>query len=239
MSEYHIINGDCLEILPTLKNKKIDLILTDPPYGLNFPYKSYNDTIPNLKKLIRKFLPLARQITSRIYIMSGITQIHYYPKPDWIFACAWNTTGSYGKYGYTQWMPVLAYGDDLKGFGKINGVLKSDFIFISGGGGVGFMRGKKEREHICPKPLNIVKHLVLRLSNKNDTILDPFLGSGTTLYASQDTGRNCIGIEIDADYCELVKSRCTHRRFLDRDVRYILGNYEFVSSIPSNNGQEE
>lgn len=139
-----LIHGDCLEKMKDIADNSVDLVLTDPPYGLNFPYNSYKDTLRNLKKLILQSLPEFHRISNRIYILCGPTQIHLYPKPDWIISCTWNTTGSFGKYGYNQWTPILCYGKDLKGLGKINGILKSDVLRISSGG-VGFMRTKDEK----------------------------------------------------------------------------------------------
>ena len=137
---------------------------------------------------------------SRVYGLSGITQVHLYPEPDWILSVTWNTTGSFGKYGYTQWMPILAYGRDLKGFGNVNGVTKTDAIKISGGGGVGFARGQDEKVHPCPKPITSMRVLINRLARPDDLILDPFAGSGTTGVACLQTGRRFIGIELDPVY---------------------------------------
>ena len=217
MNFYKLYQGNCLSVLEDID---FDVVITDPPYGLNFNYNTYNDTKENLVKLISDFMPIIKKKCDRIYIMCGITQISLYPKPDWVLAVTWNTTGSFGKYGYTQWMPILAYGDDLPGFGNVNQVTKTDVFKISGGSGVGFMRSKKEKEHTCPKPLNIMKQVVNRLTEKNDVVCDPFIGSGTTMYTCQDLGRSCIGIDIDEKYCELTKKRCFTRRFLDREVEY-------------------
>ena len=109
---------------------------------------------------------------------------------------------------------------------KINGVLKSDSITISGGSGVGFMRNKKDKKHVCPKPLNLMEKVVKRLSNERDMILDPFIGSGTTMEACQNLQRQCIGIDVDPYYCELVKERCFHKTFLDRKAEYSFEVYD-------------
>jgi len=102
---------------------------------------------------------------------------------------------------------MLCYGDDLKGFGNVNGITKSDTLRINGGGGVGFMRSVEEKIHTCPKPLNLMKMVVNRVTGNNDTILDPFLGSGTTAVACVETGRHYIGIELEEKYCEIARRR--------------------------------
>jgi len=202
-----VICADCLEVMRDFEDNSIDLILCDPPYGLNFEYDKYVDTRENLKKLISNVMPELLRIGKRVAIMCGITQIQLYPEVDWIIGVFWNTTGSFGKFGYTQWQPVLLYGKDLKGFGNINGMTKSDVIKISGGGGVGFERNKIEKEHTCPKAITTMNKLVQRLSNENETILDPFTGSGSTLLSAKNNNRNYIGIEISPEYCKIANRR--------------------------------
>ena len=201
-----IYNGDCVDIMGKLDGG-FDLVLTDPPYGLGFPYLEYIDTRDSLSLIIKHFIPMAKKMSSRVYVLCGPTQICMYPQSDWVISFVWNTTGSFGKYGYNQWTPVLCYGKDIKGFGSINGVLKSDVIKISGGGGVGFMRSQEEKMHTCPKPITIMDGLVKRLSNEGDKILDPFCGSGTTLVSASKAKRRSVGIEITERYCEIAAKR--------------------------------
>jgi len=203
-----LILGDCLTEMRKLKDQSIDLVLTDPPYGLQFEYISYIDTRENLYQLIEKFMPQAIRIAKRaVYVLCGPTQIGLYPQADWCGAITWNTTGSFGKYGYNQWTPILCYGKDLTGFGNVNGVTKSDTIKISGGGGVGFMRNTEEKKHTCPKPITMMRQVINRYCGVNETVLDPFMGSGTTGVACKELGRNFIGIEISSDYYEIAKKR--------------------------------
>jgi len=199
--------ADCLEFMKQMQDKSVDLVLTDPPYGIGFEYFSYKDTRENLKNLINVFIPESIRIGKRVAVLCGITQISLYPEPDWIMSIVWNTTGSFGKYGYTQWMPILLYGDDIKCFGNVNGTTKSDIIKISGGGGVGFTRTEIEKEHTCPKPKTIIDKLIQRLSNEKDLILDCFSGSGSTLLSAKNGKRNFIGIEIEPKYVKIARER--------------------------------
>lgn len=61
------------------------------------------------------------------------------------------------------------------------------------------------RDHPTEKPLKLMKHLVSKCPD--GTILDPFMGSGTTLRAAKDLGRQAIGIEIEERYCEIAAKR--------------------------------
>lgn len=62
-------------------------------------------------------------------------------------------------------------------------------------------------EHETAKPLPLMTRLVVALSDPGDVIIDPFMGSGTTLRAAKDTGRRAIGIELREDYCEIAAKR--------------------------------
>lgn len=63
-----------------------------------------------------------------------------------------------------------------------------------------------EKQHITEKPTGLLINL-LRTRNDWQTVLDPFMGSGTTLYAAKQLGRNAIGIEISEEYCEIAANR--------------------------------
>jgi len=74
--------------------------------------------------------------------------------------------------------------------------------------------------HPTQKPESLIGQLIKAFSFRGDVVLDPFLGSGTTMKVCQDLGRSCIGIEINPRYCQIVKERCFGRTFLDREVEY-------------------
>ena len=61
--------------------------------------------------------------------------------------------------------------------------------------------------HPCPRPQNTVEYLVSIASEPNNLILDPFLGSGTTLVCAKKLGRKAIGIEIEEKYCKIAVER--------------------------------
>ena len=199
-----LILGDCLQVMPGLG--MFDAVVTDPPYGINFEYARYEDTRENLRALVSGLFT-HRDSFQRMIILCGPSQVHEYPACDWLGCINWNTTGSFGKFGYSQWTPVLLYGLDLKGFGNVNGITKTDTYHISGGGSVGFQRDKESKLHVCPKPLNIMVRMVQRYTATDETILDPFMGSGTTLVACQRLGRSGTGIELDPDYFDIACRR--------------------------------
>ena len=69
----------------------------------------------------------------------------------------------------------------------------------------------KQADHPCPRKLGHVTWLVDKWSAPGEMILDPFMGSGTTLRAAKDLGRRAIGIEIEEKYCEIAAKRLSQR----------------------------
>ena len=197
-------HGDCREVLPLLA---ADAVITDPPYGIGFKYANYEDSRENLHDLLHFVVPWGRAYTERSVYLCGVTQTHIYPEPDWIACVTWDTTGSFGKCGYTQWMPVIFYGLDVKGFGNVEGaVTKSDVYRVTGGAGVGFAR-REVIAHPCPKPVNVMNWAVARFSLTNEIVCDPFMGSGTTGIACARLGRRFVGIEVERAYFDIACER--------------------------------
>jgi DNA modification methylase len=64
----------------------------------------------------------------------------------------------------------------------------------------------KEKEHVSEKPVTLMVRLIE--NHEGDLVLDPFLGSGTTIIAAHRTGRRCYGCEISPEYCEVILQRC-------------------------------
>lgn len=201
-----IYHGDCREVLPTMASQSAALVLTDPPFGNGLDYGgSFEDTPQYLQSLIAECVPEMRRVADVSLLTCGPCNIHMYPAPRWVLA--WFIPAGSGStpWGFGTWQPVLAYGDDpyLKlGLGR-----KPDSITRGNQGA----RVALERDlygHPCPKPLQAWKHILLRGSAKaDDLIVDPFMGSGTTLRAAKDLGRHAIGVEIDERYWEAAARR--------------------------------
>jgi site-specific DNA-methyltransferase (adenine-specific) len=191
-----LYNGDCRTILPELPD--CDLVLTDFPYGNNTEYGGYDDSPDNLQTLVSDVMPIILAKSKRALLTCGVANIQLYPKPEWILS--WVTpagTGS-GKWGFCCWQPVLAYGGDpylASGLGRRpDTIIKTEITDI--------------KEHPCSKPLDFWQMLLLRGSVSNDDlIIDPFVGSGTSLLACKKLGRKCIGIELNEDYCKIAVDR--------------------------------
>ena len=70
-----------------------------------------------------------------------------------------------------------------------------------------FNNPNNNNQHPTQKPLELLKYLVLTYSNNLQSILDPFMGSGTTLRAAKDLNRKAVGIELEEKYCEIAAKR--------------------------------
>ena len=157
--------GDCLEILPLID--KVDLALTDPPYNVDFKYDVIDDKKSNYSEWCKCWFD---KINSQSIIISiGIVNVGMWYKikePKWIIC--WLKLGCMGRsaLGFNNHEPLLFWGKPLK---QSNDVIKA-----------GIIPDKQLESHPCPKPLKWGVEIVGKYTNKNDLILDPFLGSGTT-----------------------------------------------------------
>ena len=182
--------GDCLEIMPLLaaKGQVIDCVITDPPYGVEFRGNDWDKDVPKVATELPGMFP-------RVAIIMGTTAIWQFPEPKWVACWARPASSSRSKVGgFSHWSPILLYGDckmkvDYRAWHAIKNAYPPGF------------------GHPSPKPECLMFWLVNELSEKGHTILDPFMGSGTTGVACVKTGRRFIGIEIDEGYCEIARKR--------------------------------
>ena len=193
-----IYQGDCLEIMKTFPDKSVDLVLTDPPYGIGLKYDVYDDSEDNWFKMFDKLIPEIKRISKmsilpccRIKALEWIYKNH---PPDWLICWYKGSPGHRSFIGFNDWEPLLVYG-------KNEGVQMHDYfqqnnIEEMGGNG-----------HPCPKSVKWAEWLIDRASQKGQIILDPFLGSGTTAVAAKKLGRNYIGIEISEKYAKMAEER--------------------------------
>ena len=196
--------GDCMEVLPTLD--KVDAVITDPPYGIGETGNNSRQKAPGLSRLGTK------------------TRIVDYPKMDWDNAppdaalidairslATWSALfgGNYFDLPPTSCWLVW---DKLNGN---NDFADCELAWTNWPKAVrrlqwrwnGMIRqGNEERYHPTQKPLEVMKW-VIELCPKADTILDPFMGSGTTGVAAIQLGRKFIGIEREPKYFDIACKR--------------------------------
>ena len=198
-----IYNADCLDILPKMPEKCVDLVVTDPPYGIGLEYGEYKDTKENWYNLIGQFIPIAKN-KSKMVIMPccQIKELGYFytnHPPDWIIAWYKGSPGHRAFVGFNDWEPHLVYG-------KNDGVQMHDY-FQTPLNIIGC-------NHPCPKPIKWANWLISRASQQNNIVCDAFLGSGTTAVAAKQLGRQYIGIEIEKKYCDIAVQRLAQEMLL-------------------------
>ena len=211
-----IYHGDCREILPELP--KVDLVLTDPPYGIGLKYGQSNKDTRSV--YWDWFLPLVDILVSMgivTVITHRVTALKYISSWDWVGV--WNKPVSMGsRLGNSpilpHWEPIFMWGIYRLG---ISNKYLSDVITCNPIKGSSSKLMGRERDaesdrmvgHPVPKPETLINTLINIFTKQNDLILDPFLGSGTTAYCAKKLNRHCIGIEIEEKYCEIAAKRCS------------------------------
>lgn len=190
-----IYHGDCREVLPSLT---ADAVLTDPPYGVSLGYDCYDDTPEALVALVPEVAPMLLRVAPVVAVTPGIVNLHLWPQSTWVLAWTWPHTGSTGKWGFNQWGPVLVYGTDpflSAGKGRHPDVIACSAADTMHSG------------HPCPKPEQAWERILLRISPFGRSVVDPFMGSGTTLRVAKNLGRKAVGIDLSEAYCEIAAKR--------------------------------
>lgn len=201
-----IIHGDCTRVLKEIPSGSVDLIVTDPPYGVNYQSRD-GRRVPNDDNL--GWLEPASKQMYRV-LKSGSFCISFY---GWNkvehFMRAWTQAGfrpvghivctkDYASnQGFTRFYHEMAYllakGEPPKPASPPRDVLA--------------WRYTGNKLHPTQKPIEVLVPLITAYSKRRDIVLDPFAGSGTTAVVAHKLGRRYIGIELSEDYCRAAQSR--------------------------------
>ena len=226
-----VICGDCLPILKSLPDKCIDLVLTDPPYGVTALEWDNDDTdwIKDILRVIKDkgaiVIFATQPFTSKV-----IQNYKTYYKHSWV----WNKKQS-GSFLLAQYQPlkitedviVLSWGTPnfypIMRKGQLRtkgGTSKKSELYEALGSEQTINddyfptniieisnANKLNRVHPTQKPVALMEYLIQTYSKPDDLILDPFLGSGTTAVACKKLNRRFIGIEISPEYCKIAEQR--------------------------------
>lgn len=185
--------GDCRDILPTLG--RVDAVVTDPPYGIDFTYGSHDDNLPAWKALMGEVVPLLLAAAPFVVMPScAVTRLGWWYEnhaPDWIIAWHKGSPGHAAKVGFNDWEPHVAWGRPVT-------PMHDHFSTRC---------GFDENGHPCPKPIEWAKWLVSRAVQPRGVVLDAFMGSGTTGAAAVTMDRRFVGIEKDERYFDIACKR--------------------------------
>ena len=180
MPDVKLIHGDCLEILRGMDDNSVDAVITDPPYGIGI---SSNPFRQKFAKDDWDDLPMSNEQRDEIFRISRYQIIwggNYFELPPSQGFLVWDKKQ---PYKFSSAMCEQAY-CNLSKPAKIYRRHAANF----------------EKFHPTQKPVGLMEWCILYLPKDVITILDPFMGSGTTGVACVQTGRNFIGIEIDEKY---------------------------------------
>lgn len=195
-----IYHGDCIEMLPELPD--VDLVLTDPPYGIGESLKNHRSrgvlcegkNYGNLKwdknpinfSLLWCLLRLGKNAIS----WGG----NYYPMPANSCWLVWDKQNGNNDFADCE----LAWTNLKKAVRKFSfkwqGMIQEN------------MKEREVREHPTQKPVPLMRWCIEQAGDPQ-TIIDPFMGTGTTLRAAKDLNRKAIGIELEEKYCEIAVQR--------------------------------
>jgi len=196
--------GDCLDVLPTIEAGSVDAVVTDPPYNVGLKYATDDDNKPDYWAWCHRWFEMLRAASrGPIAITTGQTNLSMWAShfpPDWWLA--WWKPAAMGRcvIGFNNWEPIAVYGKPHKGgCDVLRATIRPD---------------KSLSGHPCPKPLEWATKQIEMLCPPGGTVLDPFIGSGTTAVAALNTGRQCIGIEREPAYHDIACRRVTEA--LDR-----------------------
>lgn len=220
-----IYHGDCREVLPRLS--AVDHVITDPPYEAEAHTTARRSTNSE-----HRVIPLVIEFSAITEELRGFASAEFGRlSRGWVLVfCQSEAIGAWRAAlarGGCEWRRAQAwvkpdsapqFTGDRPGIGfeciatAWAGKSKSKW---NGGGRRGvyehcvnnFGRLTDGRPHPTMKPEPLMCELVTLFSDPGDTILDPFMGSGTTLVAAKRLGRKAIGIEIEEKYCEIAAKR--------------------------------
>lgn len=207
-----LMQGDCLERMKETPDSSVDMILTDPPYGMKFQSNHRNEKYNKIKN--DKDLSWLDVWVDELFRVAADNTAHY------VF-CSFHNIDKF-KQALEQKFKIK----NMLVWEKNNtsmGDLKSDFapkyemvIFIQKGRR--FINGKRDpnilkfnrtgnKLHPTQKPVDLLEYLLTKFSDEGATILDPFMGSGSTGVACKNLNRKFIGIELDENYFKIAQDR--------------------------------
>lgn len=211
----NIYNGDCIEYIKTIKDKSIDCLITDPPYGVDIQFGAYDN------QLSRKIENDGNIEDALVLLDEMLINVKSKLKEDahiYIF-CNWKIYPQFNQIisKHFQIKNLIIWDKLFMGMGDLKGNYSSSYeMIVFAGGNREFLTRPKniiqcrfsdERFHNTQKPVELIKQLIDNSTNVNETIFDPFLGSGSTVVAAKEMKRNFIGCEIDEQNYKITLKR--------------------------------
>ena len=207
--KHELLHGDCLELMPTIPDGSVDMVLTDIPYGK----VNRKANIRNLDKGIADVcefdisdmaLHLCRVCSGSIYVFCGTEQVSdlrgtFVESGLSTRLCVWEKTNPSPMNGQYLWLSSI----ECCVYARKSGAVFNEFCKSS----VWRFPTAKSTFHPTQKPIPLLEYLIRTSTNEGATVLDNCMGSGSTGVACAETNRNFIGIEKDANYFAIAQER--------------------------------
>lgn len=192
-----LYHGDCREILPSLDLTDVALLLTDPPYGMDYKPLRGGDGSKRWKDGVRgdaePFDPTPLLAYGRCVLWGGNWYADRLPNSGgWL---VWDKTPKGIKEGFHASHAELAWTNCCSSVRK----------FSCQWGGEA--RNGEPHLHPTQKPVALMRWVLSQFTEPGDLILDPYAGSGPVAEACRDTGRRYVGIELEQRYCDALAGR--------------------------------
>lgn len=218
--------GDCRdkELMSKLvQNHRINLILTDPPYGVGYVENKseMNSAVQNHAIIANDQEQSEEEYSQFTHLwleaikpyLADTNSMYIFNTDRMLFALREGMMRS--KFKMSQ---LLIWIKNQAVMGRLDYLPQHELIVYGWHGKHTFYKSKdksllfyprptKNNLHPTMKPIPLLRHLILNSSQVSDVVLDPFGGSGSTLIACEQTKRNCLMTEIDARYCEIILNR--------------------------------
>jgi site-specific DNA-methyltransferase (adenine-specific) len=206
--------GDCLEIMPTLP--QVDAVLTDPPYdamthdGARIDGDIDFKPLPSVDALVSALLSKCQKWCLCFCSLEMLFEYKRAAGVAWVRAGFWDRIVN---------MPQLSGDRPAQGGEGIAVFHSPGRKKWNGGGNAAIYRHAVERgrkEHPTQKPVSLMSELVGLFSDPGETVLDPFMGGGTTGVSAVHAGRSFIGVELRPDYFDIACQRIENAQRQER-----------------------
>lgn len=223
-----ILEGDCLELMKQLPDKCIDLVVTDPPYGIGINKMSFvtSGAVKAGVAIRHDFSNHKTEWDNQPLSEAHLSEIFRISRNQVIFGANYFANNLLPSGCWIVWDKRVMdkYSNDFAdcelawtSFDKPSRVIR----YLWSGMLQQDMKNKEERVHPTQKPVKVMSEILERFSKEGDIILDPFTGSGSTLVAAEKLNRKWIGMEINPEYCKIARGRIANVQNQDRLTAFL------------------
>ncbi len=227
---------DCLEGLKLIPDNSIDLVITDPPFNVNIDYEEHQDNMDDneYSNWCAKWIQLLHdkmKVGGATIIFTGDKKIYYIQK-------AIHESSDFNFHHFLKWHKP----NSQRALSGTVFFYKTELAFVLSKGKMDQQRINRKYmhsdtiiqntttpididvvDHPCRRPVPLYSKIINGFTDENDTVLDPFMGSGTTAVACKQLRRNFIGFELSQKYVDIANKRLQQDTLFDYNVLQVEG----------------